>query len=567
MRTLVRSSFLFCAAVALAATTLLAGDAHACGGTFCDGGPAATPVDQTGENILFVMDGEFTEAHIQIQYSGDAHRFAWIIPMPVIPTIHVGSQPLFTNLLQASVPTYQLKVNQKFCGNPSSGCFGGDEEAFDDSGGTFGESSGAGGSSAGGGPTVVLQKAVGAFDVTVLQGGTAKEVQTWLDDNGYGSTAETPALLEDYVKQSYIFVAVKLEPGAGVNQIHPIVLRYASEMPCIPIRLTRVAAVDNMSIRAFFLGHARVYPENYALVDVNQEQIDWINAGKNYDQVVSGAIDEAPGHHGFVVEYAGSSAVVLQNGVFDIAWTKLDFSKSPPENTVELLGTAALMSCTPDSCTFNHPLIQPLLEEYLPAPKGQDETSWYASLALHKDEIDMTKWNGPAFEKDYQERIVDPGQHAAKALDDNPYLTRMLTRLSPAEMDLDPTFVQRPDLAEPNVSATHVATETIPCNDTATVKGGGVDKVVVKSAWPTFTDMPFAKQVLSVPAKGDPKVVTDNTAKIEDAVTTWNDAAGIQASGGCATGGKNNGPAPAFFATALAVLLIRRRRDKSAPRS
>ncbi len=42
--------------------------AHACGGTFCDSGPQAMPVDQTGENILFVMDGTTVEAHVQIQY-------------------------------------------------------------------------------------------------------------------------------------------------------------------------------------------------------------------------------------------------------------------------------------------------------------------------------------------------------------------------------------------------------------------------------------------------------------------------------------------------------------------
>src|SRR5262245_61276936 len=54
-------------------------DARACGGTFCDSGPRAMPVDQTGENVLFVMDGTSVEAHVQIQYQGDPARFAWIV--------------------------------------------------------------------------------------------------------------------------------------------------------------------------------------------------------------------------------------------------------------------------------------------------------------------------------------------------------------------------------------------------------------------------------------------------------------------------------------------------------
>ena len=45
--------------------------AHACGGTFCDAGPTGMPVDQTGENILFVLDDDAVETHIQIQYDPD----------------------------------------------------------------------------------------------------------------------------------------------------------------------------------------------------------------------------------------------------------------------------------------------------------------------------------------------------------------------------------------------------------------------------------------------------------------------------------------------------------------
>src|SRR6185436_10822479 len=79
-------------------TALVSRDSQACGGTFCDTGPAATPVDQTGENVLFVLDGNTVEAHVQIQYVGGAARFAWIVPMPKIPQVTVGSQPLFNAL-------------------------------------------------------------------------------------------------------------------------------------------------------------------------------------------------------------------------------------------------------------------------------------------------------------------------------------------------------------------------------------------------------------------------------------------------------------------------------------
>ena len=83
------------------ALTAAPSEARACGGTFCDAGPQAMPVDQTGENILFVIDGQHVEAHIQIQYDPDtdADQFAWVIPLQALPQFSVGSEPLFQNLL------------------------------------------------------------------------------------------------------------------------------------------------------------------------------------------------------------------------------------------------------------------------------------------------------------------------------------------------------------------------------------------------------------------------------------------------------------------------------------
>src|SRR5215471_10205593 len=112
--------------IALSLAFLFAAErpAGACGGTFCDGRPPPNqprvmPVDQTGENILFVLDGKSVEAHVQIQYKGDPKRFAWIVPMPAVPTVTAGSQQLFTNLLQSTVPQYGYLLQQDSC--PSFG--------------------------------------------------------------------------------------------------------------------------------------------------------------------------------------------------------------------------------------------------------------------------------------------------------------------------------------------------------------------------------------------------------------------------------------------------------------
>ena len=100
---------------ALALTVTQTRDASACGMTACDGTPpqpmqpAPMPVKHSGENIVFVLDGQTVEVHIQIQYTGDPRRFGWIIPLQKPPTdIKPGSQAFFTNLLAGTVPTFQI---------------------------------------------------------------------------------------------------------------------------------------------------------------------------------------------------------------------------------------------------------------------------------------------------------------------------------------------------------------------------------------------------------------------------------------------------------------------------
>ena len=101
--------------------------AEACGGTFCDSGPMSMAVEQTGETILFVLDGEYVEVHIQIAYDPDtdATQFAWVVPVTALPEFSVGSQTLFTNVLASTVPAYGFNYMFDSCGDPGNGSFTG----------------------------------------------------------------------------------------------------------------------------------------------------------------------------------------------------------------------------------------------------------------------------------------------------------------------------------------------------------------------------------------------------------------------------------------------------------
>ena len=320
-------------------------------------------------------------------------------------------------------------------------------------------------------------------------------------------------------------------------------VKYSGTQPCIPLELTRIAAVENMGVRAFFLGKERWVPSGgYKHIVLNPARLDWMSFGANYVDVLSKAADSAVANgRAFATEYAGPSTIVSKSGIFSPAWSAEPFTGAQPEQVSDLLLQQGLLSCFTDFfnqtvCSMGHPLLQPLLDEFLPVPKGVKPSDFYACLACYSDQIDPLKWDGPTFAKRFDERIVQPGKHAVDLLDKNPKLTRLFTTISPLEMTEDPEFHAHPTLGD--VGTLNQATRRFECNHTvmqlpdsrqiALPPGGG---------WVPWTDeMPWVERIEELPASGDPIVLVSRTTKINELIDAWNQSQGWPPSTGGAGG-------------------------------
>jgi len=505
--------------------------AEACGGTFCDA--PGQQVDQTGEVVAFVIDGSRVEAHIQIQYTPntEADQFAWVIPLQTLPEFRVGSDPFFQNLLAGTVPTYQLTTSFEFCGDDNEG---GSEGGFDSAGTTAGPTgtSGTGDGESDGGepPEVVHMQTVGAFDVVVLEGGTVESLMTWLGDNGYQQDEAAAPIFEEYLNEGYKFAAFKLSQSAGIDSIHPVVLEYEGAEACVPIRLTRIAAEEDMEIRAFFLGNYRTVPTNYRHVLVNHIKIDWLNLGgvaAQYKDLITQAVDsfKADGH-AFVTEYAGASNVVPRFGIYSEIWDSKVFAGADPKTVVDTLSNQGIMECYGDFCNYFHPLIGSVVSEFLPVPDGLDAGTFYSCLDCYADLIDMETWgDGQGFADAYASRVIEPGQQADALLDKWPFLTRMYTTISPGEMTEDPMFHQNESLGLVDNNIT--AARTMLCNGDSVVRVPPDRDVYLPagSNWPDFNnEMPWSMEVQTVALEGAPQVLADNGPIIDEVLLNWNSA-------------------------------------------
>ena len=476
------------------------------------------PVDQTGETILFVLEDGYVEAHIQIQIDPEteADQFAWVIPVMALPEFAVGSQPMFDSMLNQTAPSYGSSSWREQCdfdddwSDPT--CSDGNADpGGDEDGGLAMLDAGSGDS----GPDVVSQQSIGAFEIAVLEGGTAESVAEWLTDNGYQMDPDATPILEEYLAQGFLFAAVKLATSAETSDVHPIVLRIPGDEPCVPIKLTRIAAVDDLRLRVMFLSHSRVVPDNYRHVVLNDLKLDWVNRGTNYDAIVTQAVD-ATGGQGWVTEYAGMSEIVQgTESLVGGDWDADAFLEVDPMTALELMENQFLDL---------HPLAAGLFREFVIPPEGIEipEAFWMCP-ECDPDLLTACTFDGPGFADAMRTRIVDPAAHAHEVFSRFGYLTRMYTTMSPHEMTLDPTFVENRE-AQDQSQLEHLGLAASFCNGDASFRLPDDRLVAVPdtTVWPAFDDLSAFERVEQWGPAGAPLVLTDQRAIIDAALEAWN---------------------------------------------
>ena len=409
---------------ALLATIAVPTVASACGGFFCD---ANQPVTQAAERILFAPGDEpgMLQMHVQIVYGGPPSEFGWLLPAPADVVTSLSNPAIFARLDQAFGPQFQLTIENDCSGD---GLANGD--ASSGAGGAGGE----GGAGGGGGPDVQVlsREAVGPYDRVILQAEAASELTRWLDENDYSAPDNADALLQPYLDNGSVFVALKLLPGAGIADIAPLRLDFTADQPTVPIIPTQVAAEPDMGLIVHVVGDARAIPTNYLHVEINERAIDWFGFGANYADVVSQAADEANGQ-AFATDFAGPINAGHR--------AQLAIDLISGANLTAIRGAETLEEFTRQLGTIEEDMIVALSAIIEPVEGATVREMLTASWNYAEHPI-----NGEAI-ADAIENDINPARAAINALfEGERYMSRLYTTLSAAEMTLDPLFAQNGDL-------------------------------------------------------------------------------------------------------------------------
>ncbi len=273
--------------IALCCLLVLPLPAFACGGFFS----AQVPVNQNVERIILAVGQNSTTMYEQINYQGNASDFAWVLPVAVVPKLDTASVSLFSSLDGQTAPRF-IGPEAPRCGIAPLG-----------NGGT---SAGAPAPGTGGGVHVYSGGTVGPFAYDVIGSQDATALTKWLQGHHYHVPDTMQDLISTYVQAHMFFLAMRLQPEAGVQDITPVKLTFPVAMTriMIPLRMAAASSVEHTGVLVWIFAAQRFVSQNYQSFSLQGKQLTVDPyPGANYQSLIDAAVNKAGGH-AFITELA-----------------------------------------------------------------------------------------------------------------------------------------------------------------------------------------------------------------------------------------------------------------------
>jgi hypothetical protein len=267
--------------------------AAACGGCFS---PTETVSTISDHRMAFAVGPLQTIIWDQIRYQGDAKDFAWVMPVPALPKVEVTDATFFDNLESYTAPTVQGPPPP----TPIFGCGGASGSAAPED---FGEQP----------PVTVWQQGnVGPYQMVTISSDQPPAILDWLDSHGYAVPSSAEPVLDYYVRQKSYFVALRLQPQAGVDQMQPVRVTVPGQSPCFPLRMMTIGARFSLGMTIYVFAEGRVRPKSYySETTLDDGELVWdSNANKsNYQDLFDAAV-KSNGGTTWVTEFADQASRV-----------------------------------------------------------------------------------------------------------------------------------------------------------------------------------------------------------------------------------------------------------------
>lgn len=285
-------------AAMLAATGFVTSDAHACGGCFHQETPAGPEVSVvTGHRMAFSISPTQTVLWDQVEYSGSPQEFAWVLPVKPGAHLELASDSFF-EVLDAATTT-RVVAPQLNCA-PFNNDFDTVDWAGDEGSsgccGIIASSDASFGGAAGGAfeenpmepppppPVTVVDRAtVGPYEVVTLSASIPGVLVDWLVMHGFAVDASVQPVIDQYVTEGFDFIAMRLQPDAGVQSMKPVRVVSPGASPALPLRMVAAGTGAETAVTLFVIGEGRWEAQNFPNAAMYAANVTWDYATSSSD--------------------------------------------------------------------------------------------------------------------------------------------------------------------------------------------------------------------------------------------------------------------------------------------
>ncbi len=218
-------------------------------GIFADGWFDPPPdyyIEQQAQVAIIKHTAGKEELIIDVKFQGNSKDFAWVIPLPALPSVDSVPVQLFYNLQDFSRPLYQQRgsgCSGILGGNPLEDGKGGDNETRE-----------------------VGQGVIAGFAYTILEVQTLDGLSLYLTDNGYGYPGSAPSVLNSYLAKDWHYFLVAETDTATIPLSGEVAIRlaFAAGQPVYPMKITSLSS-DSADLILYLLTEHRMRAEGATL--------------------------------------------------------------------------------------------------------------------------------------------------------------------------------------------------------------------------------------------------------------------------------------------------------------
>src|SRR5579859_3562497 len=100
-------------------------------------------------------------------------------------------------------------------------------------------------------------------------------LNTWLAQNGYVIPAGVQPTLDAYVTEGFNFLAMKLQPGQGVQAMRPVRVTMSGASVSLPLRMAAIGTGATVGISIWVVADGRYEPQNFPFFHIEDSELVW----------------------------------------------------------------------------------------------------------------------------------------------------------------------------------------------------------------------------------------------------------------------------------------------------